>query len=139
MKKQIKTLLILIIVCLVSGSILKASDNNPKEVNGDCSECLNNSTYLNYYRQAEEGSMVATYQAAAALIQCYIQNGCYGKSSGYSYDDLMRMYNQNMETIRELGSEQPYIRLPDSPPENKNYDDNNYEEDSDGGTVRSAN
>ena len=142
MNKYLRTLLIVATLGVVSISTLtstKASDQIPEKLNGDCSECENDPNYLNYLNQAENGSISATYQAAAALINCYIQNGCYGSSTGYSYEELMRMYNQNIETARELGDEQPYIKLPDSEPENRNYDDNNSKEDSDGGTVRRAN
>lgn len=140
MSKYLKTLLIVITLITASVNLSKASDNDPKDVNGDCSECINNPDYLEYSRQAEAGSMVATYQAAAALINCYIQNGCYGNSTGYTYDQLMEMYKLNMQTAEELGGDQPYIRLPDSEPENnnQNYEDNNSGRDSDNGTVRSA-
>lgn len=140
MSKYLRSLLIVISLITLSINLSIASGNNPKDVNGNCSECMNNPDYLEYSRQAEAGSMVATYQAAAALINCYIQNGCYGNSTGYTYDQLMEMYKLNMQTAEELGGEQPYIKLPDSEQEQEknNYDDNNSGRDSDNGTVRSA-
>jgi len=141
MNNYLKALLIVVILGAVSINTLrstKASDQLPKELIRDCSKCENDPNYLDYLRQAEEGSISATYQAAAALINCYIQNGCYGASTGYSYEELMNMYNQNIETVRELGDEQPNIKLPDSAPENENYEDNNNYEESGNGTVKSA-
>lgn len=81
--------------------------------------------------------MVATYQAAARLIQCYIENRCYGNSGGYSYQELVSMLEQNLQTIRELESEQ----LPDSYSDdesNNKGDYNNYSNNGDGDGRNSA-
>ncbi|MEO8447897.1 MAG: hypothetical protein ABI528_10400, partial [bacterium] len=137
--KQSKLLIIMVIlISITSVSLTKALEQNPNKINGDCTECITDPVYLDYFSQAEKGSMLATYQATARLLECYMQKGCFGSTTGYSYEDLLNMYKQNMNTVRELGGEQPYIKLPDSSPKDEeNYDDRN-NNDNDDGTVRSA-